>query len=445
MAEPTTPLESEPETPVTDQPQPEVISTPSVTSEDELLKSAGEGLHDEEAAPVAPQPVRKKKSRKKLIIAILVILLLAGGGVGAWLLLSKEKTTDSSSNETTQTETKEVKLTYEPDNVAYAFRTVTTDPYGIFLRPAAGGDRTEVQKIDRGEEPFFMDVVGQTAMYATDNKVFASSDGGKKYKEVASSKAGEQITGVRLIPNEGGFVVSVYGETDGVIRSYDIEGKNEQELAKVTGGAPIIIGAGEKMIAYSEGCYNCDGPSTAYKIYDLDKKTSKSFLTEAKPENVYEARVDKDFAKIVYVSATTVANPENDLQGLGVAPYTINVYDIKTDKTTKSATIGKAGEKNANGTLKLREIYIGFLAGTSTPYYAEGNVLYSVESDKPSLLYESVNPIYGVYYVSKTNVIAATGKDATDYTLSSYNLTDKKDTPIFQGDSNTVIFGITTK
>lgn len=445
MAEPNTPPESEPEAPVTDQPQPEVTSTPSVTSEDELLKSAGEGLQDEEAAPVAPQPVRKKKSRKKLVIALLVVLLLAGGGVGAWFLLSKDKTTDSSSNEATQTETKEVKQTYEPDSVAYAFRTASSEPYGIFLRPAAGGDRTEVQKLDRDEEVVFKDVVGQTIVFASDNKVFASSDGGKKYKEVASAKAGEQITGVRVIPNEGGFVVSVFGEADGLIRSYDIEGKNEQELAKVTGTAPTIIGAGEKMIAYSEGCINCDGARTAYKIYDLEKKTSKSFLTEAKPANVYEVHVNKDFTKIVYVSATTVTDPDEAGPGPGAAPYTVNIYDIKEDKTTKAATIGKAGEKNPNGTLKYRQLYLGFMAGTNTPYYAEGNVLYAVEGEKPSLLYESVNPIYGVYYVSKTSVIAATGKDGTDYTLSNYNLTDKKDTPIFQGDSNTVIFGITTK
>ena len=418
----------------------------SKNKEDELLKSVGEGLSDEDAAPVASATVKKKRSPKKILILLLVVIILAGVALSLRMFVFKQKAVapDQSGNATTQN-TQKQELTYEPDSVVYAFRAKDGDPYSIYLRPAAGGDRVEAAKLERDEVVLGGDTVGQKALFYTDSKVYLSENGGKKFEPVLTVGAGEQITSAKLSTESEFFVAAIFTGADGVVNKYGLDGKNKTEVLKTSNTAPTVYGFGSDKLVYSEGCYNCDGPRTAYKIYDQKAKASKDFLDTAKPENILEVRVDRLLSAISYVAATPSSAADDVGIGPGVSPYKVSVYNVKDGKTTQVTTIGTAGEKNPNGTTKYRQIFIGFLAGTSTPYYAEGTDLSKVENNKSSPYYQSTKTLLTVPYVGKSSVIVGTGADSSDYALSNYGFSDKKDTPIFSGDNNTIIIGVTTK
>lgn len=423
---------------------------PTPNQEDELLKSAGEGLSEEETAPAATPTVaapKKKRSPKKVLIFLLIIIVLAGVALALRMFVFKQKAAAPDKNGTTQTseqQKKEQMISYDPDSVAYAFRAKEDEPYSIYLRPADGGDRTESMKLERDESVTYKDVVGQYVVFTTGKKAYASTNGGEKYEAVFSAKPGDEITSAKLSTDGKQFAVATADDQGkGVARSYDLEGKNEKELVTSEKGAVFVHGfsAEKQQLVYSEGCYGCDGPRTAYKLYDIKGKSSKSILEEAKPENIMDMSVSGSMGVIIYVAAT----PGGNGPGPGVAPYTVYTYSTKDGKTTKITTVGKADEKNPNGTEKFRSFTTGFLAGTDTPYYAEGTDVNIIENNKAALLYQATKPVLFVPYASKDTVVVGAGDTTADYALSSYSLKNKKDTPIFQGDNNTVILGVTTK
>ena len=212
---------------------------------------------------------------------------------------------------------------------------------------------------------------------------------------------------------------------------------------------------GKNKVVYQEGCYNCDGPRTGTFVYDTSSNKNTEIISGVKGFDLNAVVASDDFTKVTYVESTANPNLAGEaLDGGSGAPYKINLLNLKTGKTTLVATIGTKNEKNSNGTYKYRFILAGKVLGTDKFYYTDGEkqlFTFSTSSITPSLAFSAGKNIYEVPLVAVNTtgdgqiVFAGYGKDTSDYTLASYDTKTKKSVTIFQGDNNTVIFGVTTK
>lgn len=442
------------------QPAEETTPYQPVSREESILKSASVGVSEVDDQPdrAVQPPVPPKKSHKKAIIIAIVTLIVLGAGASAYFMLSKESSTTDSSKaaDTPAAQEKPAVATYEADKVTYAYKTSQANPYTMYYRPAAGGERKEATKLPAEAYPGSPDIVGQTAAFvSTDNKVYVSTDGGVTYSVKYQPDATEVITELKISSDQNRIAFSTNpteGEdSSGTIYSVNTSGKDKQTVFKSTSGKALFVlaySASDNKLAYSEGCYGCDGPRTAYRMYDIKAKTSKDILPGVDIQSVqYNATFSDDLSSMVYVQSTI--DEKIKVEGLpgyyDAAPYMVKTLDIKTLKATTIETIGKKSEKNANGTDRYRQFYIGFLAGTNTAYYAEGKTLNIVDADKPKLHYTFDATVTGVHYVSQKTVIASTEKTTNDFLLNNYDVAAKKATLIFEGDANTVLVGVTTK
>src|SRR5690606_6978958 len=172
-----------------------------------------------------------------------------------------------------------------------------------------------------------------------------------------------------------------------------------------------------------------------------DKKVS-NLLSDVDSNTIQAAAVSHDMSKLVFSQATV----DESGDGLGiafVAPYKIQVLDISSGDISELATVGEAGEKNPNGTIKIRNVIVGFLAGTNTPFYTDDSALFVGENS--SAAYESDSKIFKVLFVSENSVILSTGEQEVDYSLVNFDRTSKETANILAGDGNTSLIGVSTK
>jgi len=371
----------------------------------------------------------------------------------AWLVVGKKNdngTKTGSNSVGSQSQAQVSTNSYAPTTVAYAFKGDDHSPYTLYTRPVGGGDRTAAdQKLIASETINASDVNGSNITFTTNKAIYVSTDAGKTYKAIVTLSANEQITDLKFA-NDGHSIVYADLPSSGgknTVKSIDLSGSNSKDLFTTDKSGVLITSyssSGQKII-YSEGCWDCDGFSGLPLLRDL--KTSKvtqllTGLNGGNQKQLINFSVSRDFSKAVYSTATP-----SDNNGLGatVAPYGVGQIDIATNKSVELTSFGTKGEKNSNGTLKSREVHVGFVAGTNTPYYTSDGQLYEVKSGSPSLVYEAAKPILYIPFVGNSNVIAGSGDQTADYALTNYDFSSKKSTAIFSGDNNTVIFGVTTK
>jgi hypothetical protein len=438
-----------PEVPIEEVPPEEpVAADPPVTKEESLLQSANENMDEVDDQPsrgVVSAPL--KKSHKKLFVGLLAAIVTLGIAVGAWALLTKKSSTATSPSKTStqqSTTTEPAELSYTPVNIAYAFRANATDPYVIYYRPAAGGERKEALKLDRDETVTQTDARGEEVAVATTNALYVSRDSGKSYTKIFSVSGTEQITGVRIATSRKNLLYALAAGdlTSNTVKSIDFNGKNEKDIATIDAAGVRIYGWNDSknQFFYSKGCTSCDGAPSSYEMFDVKTKKSQPFnLKTAATNYLQQVAISDDFSKVATVNA--VPADSSDALSAGVAPYSVLSYDVAAAKLSTVTTIGTKGETNPNGTAKTRTVIIGFQAGTNKLYYAEGT---KITLNGASLATTEL-PLLSVEFVGQKAVIASTQKAEGDSILSNYNLGTGKATQIFEGDANTTIVGVTTK
>lgn len=441
LDQPDTPLE-----PTTTIEEAQAAAEPVESKEDDnIYKQASDTVAIDE-----PEKSKKqKKSKKKLIVTLFVLILLAAGAAAAWYFLLRDKPTQPAApvTETTQTETPA--LSYIPETIAYAFRDGDINPYTLFWRPAAGGDRTQVEILNRSAIPAYSDTYGANVAFVADEKLYISTDYGKDYDMVFESEAGAQITGVKLSKDGSRVALSYYpdGADKSTIRSLALNGEDSKDLFTSSANKPgvTILGWDSTSILYTENCYNCGGSAATPYSRNLKDNKSTALLEGVDLKNVTVMAVSGDLSKFLYVEGVDGGATAEGLESGVVAPYKVNLLDLKSDETKTIATIGTAGEKNPNGTAKYRDIKVGFLAGSVIPYYVDDKTLYTVSGSEPNAFYESEAVIQLVPFVSEKTIIIGAGDSTSEYTLTNFDIESSKGVVIFEGDANTTILGVTTK
>ena len=424
-----------------DSPETENQPNPLVSDESsqhDPVKEASESMNEEDTESPAEQtkPTAPPKKSKKGLVLLLIILLLVAGGGGWYYYQNIQETTETSTAPTTETEP--AAPTYQANTVAYAYRESDSVPYDVFYRPAAGGDREEVQKLNRNQTITNSDVSGDSVAFAADDSVFVSTDSGATYTEIIDLTGGEKVTSLAFNVAGDKIAVGVNSNSTATLKSYDLTGENPEDIYDTKKAGIYVEGWNDDTIVMSEGCFECDGFPTPF-VYDREEDALTEITYEAAEDQLITMEASNDLSTIILTAA-----PANS-DGLGrMVPYTVLSYDVASDESTEIQTIGESDETNENGTAKTYDVMIGFFAGTNTPYYAVENELYKVEDDNAVLFYESDNTIFNVQYASDDTVIASTGKQQADYNLVNYSVADEETTTILSGDNNTVLLGVTT-
>lgn len=401
-----------------------------------------------------PKSIQPKKSKKKVFL-ILLLLVLIGGGAAAWYFLIYKKPAQPVVQQTTETkpaeETKPAAPTYEPNTVVYAYKAKDADPFSLYIRPAAGGDRTEVEKLGDKEIPNTYDVSGSNVAVAIGPSVLVSTDAGKSYTKIFTGVGTAEITSLLFSTDGTRLAIAYLADANGknVVKSVDLKGKDEKDLFTDSKAGVFLAGWDNKnqQIVYEDGCYNCDGPRSGVYLQDLSKKTTTQLLKGVDIKTLGHIAVSSDFSTLVYQAGSLNAAADKDVTvgNFVGAPYTVGTVNLSSLKESTVATFGDKGEKNKNGTFKTRSVLVGFMAGTSTSYYTDDANLYVAKTDTPSNIYTATKPLLYVPYVSETTVISGAGDATSDYALTSYDVSAKKSTDIFSGDNNTILLGVTTK
>lgn len=418
---------------------PEQPAAPAMPrTEEELFQSANHNMQLDQAPPSQPLPV--KKSKKKLVLIILVLLVLIGGGAAAWLLT--QNSSDNTAEVPAETAEQVVQKTYEPNTIPYAFREQATQPVTLYSRPAIGGERKEIQQLTRDTIVSYSDTNGSNVLVVADEDILVSTDHGAGYKKVFESEAGAQITSIKFSA-EGDGIVFGYLKTAGgknEIRTMNLEGQDVKTVTTSDEAGVFIEGWSTKnnQLVYQSGCYNCGGGARTVYAFDTKESKRKTLLENVAKNRVYSLAVSDDTKLLLYVTGTF-----KEAEGEILPPYNVTLLTIADNEEKSVATIGTAGEKNPNGTDKLRLFKTGFTDGPNTPYYTVDQQLYLVRNNEPLLFYESDKSILQVNYVSDKYVIAQSGT-IEDFALTNYEVSTKKATAILQGDGNTRIFGVTT-
>ncbi len=428
----------------TKEPEPPVEIRTNTAAETEAPETV-----DKEPKVIAQQGGHKTYV-KRLAIILLVLVVIS---TGVWWFVmrgSKSNTSSKSSNYGSQTQTTQTVNNYTPATVAYAFKGDST-PYIIYWRPANGGDRTPVdQKLDTSETIVDSDVNGSNVVVASSKAIYVSTDSGKSYKAVVKLKANEQVTSVKFATDGKSIVYGDLPDAGGknTVKSMDLDGTGSKTVFTSNKAGVFIIGynSAKQKIVYREGCYNCDGGADLPILRDIKANKTSNLMTGLTINEVADIAISSDFSSLVFAQSTENASaPEQALGVFTGAPYAINTVDLRSLKTTKVTGFGTKGEKNTNGTLKARQVHVGFVAGTNSIYYTDDTKLYVVSAGKTSLVYEASKPLLFVPYVGKDVVIAGSGDQTADYTLTNYNISIKKSTTILSGDNNTILFGVTMR
>ncbi len=448
-----------PDEPENQNPEPPTTSSPPLSEDpapslDEDLKEQDQ--QNKPSEPTGPKPVvlgQKIKGDKKKWLILGIVILIIVLGVLYFVFVRQTKSTPTQQSTTNQTQPAAQAQTYTPDNVAYAFKSGSTSPYTIYWRPASGGTRTISKQLVSKDAFGGYDVSGSNVVFYTAKNIFVSTDSGKSYKSVVTidnSNPQTTITSIKF-SNDGKNIA--YALLNGIsgkntVKSIDLTGASAKDLFIAKAAGVFIEGysAAKQKIIYREGCYFCDGTPALPVIRDLKSSKISQLISGIADNEFIDLSVSTDFSTIVFVHGTANPDaPEQGPPGFIAAPYVFQSIDIASAKTTTLGSVGTKGEKSANGTLRTRIVLVGFLAGTTTPYYSVDNQLFTYKSGRATLTYDAGKKLQYVVFVSGKNVIAGSGDDVSDFTLANFNIATQKSTTIFQGDENTIIFGITTK
>jgi len=398
-------------------------------------------------------PKAKKSRKKKLIITIVILVLLIGAGAAAWFFVVKKDTattapTTQSSEQQTLTEINTGKT---PDKVIYSYREKDTDPYILYSRPASGGERTELVKLEGNEFFSNYDVNKNVVVYSADQGIYVSTDSGIKFSKVfdIDKNAGVQITSLKISTEANrvafGYLPAVGGKN--TVKTMDLDGKNQVDLFTTEKSGVFIDGwsdNGGKMV-YGEGCYNCDGNATIPMVYSVKTEKSTTLSPNIKPGTMIDFDINGELLQVVVV----YGNVDKTTEGLGlniVAPYTLSRIDLNSGAETAIKTIGTLGEKNPNGTVRSRSVLAGFISKSNDVYYTDDKGLYFLTGTSSSAVFNATANILDLPFVSNDVVIYSFGDASTgDYDLNNFSTTTKKDDLILKGDTKTIIFGVTTK
>lgn len=412
-------------------------------NDEALYKAAASDMAVDEPA-AAPQ--KPKRSKKKLLTGLLILLLLAGAGAAAWYFFLRDKP-QPAAPATEPAPVEQTALSYVPETIAYAFRDGDNNPYTLFWRPAGGGDRSQVQILNRSASPSHSDSYGSNVVFAADEKIYTSTDYGKSYTQVFESEPGAQITDVKL-SSDGKLLAFGYypdGSEKNTVKTIQLDGKDSKDLFTATKPGVDILGWNSQRMVYTENCYGCDGSAPTPYTRNLTDNKSTKLLEDTELKEITSLAVPGDVTKLLYVQGVDDGAAAEGLEAGVTAPYKVMLLDLASNKTETLATIGTADEKNPNGTTRYRNIQIGFLAGSVTPYYVDGTTLYTVSGSEPNAFYKSESAIQFVSFASESNVIVAHGDSLSDYSLTNFAIESNEGVAIFQGNANTVILGVTTK
>ncbi len=430
---------------------------PNLSREESILKSAGEGL-EESVQPAEPVnqvvvPTGPKKSHKKLIGVLVALIIVGAAGASAYFVLGGKKTdAPTKVADTKPAVVTKPANTYTPDKINYAFRAKDTDLFSIYYRPSVGGQRTEVTKLDNIDQYPQSSVVKDAVAYAVGRDVFFSSDSGVTFKKIYTLSQTELANGILISNDLKRIAISAFDEkniTPTILFSINVDGKDKQEHVRLTETSlsPIGYNNTDQKIAYDEGCTQCDGPRTAYKIYDVKTKKSTDIVKVTERNYYNDFAISDDLSTFVFVTGDIYSGDQAGPGSATAAPYKVNVINLASGKAELASTMGKRGEKNPNGTDKLRFIKVGFMAGKNTPYFTDEDKLSKFEAGKVSLVYQADKNIFDVHYVGDKTAIVSTkaSPETSDEDLVSYDRIANKTTNILIADANTSIFGVTTK
>ena len=426
---------------------------PQPSKEEQLLQSAASGMDDEEPSQtkkVKVGPPKKRGGFKKALL-ILGILLLAGATVYFVLRGDPKETPKTSSASQQSQSTAPSQKSYAPNTIVYAYKENAADPYTVYWRPAEGGERKQAIKLSRDEMVLRTHALGSVVTMSTTGGLYISTDAGKSFEQVFTISGQEQITGVRVADSGKNILYAITSDlkTSKVI-SVDLQGKNSKTVANIDAAGVLIYGwnDGKKQFFYSKGCVSCDGSPSSYELYNTETNKSTPLSIKTADKNfILNVAISDDFSTVAVVNATPDSDPNVALDG-GAAPYTVAQYDVASKKLTTVATIGTAGEKNANGTARYRTVVAGFLAGTKTLYYADDSGVYSTLSGEPEQVVKLDKPVRQVDYASLTEkhiIFGSATQGENDFTYSNFTTKPEATTKIFDGDANTVVIGVTTK
>ena len=402
-----------------------------------------------ENKPKVFQPPKQSKPKKKWLWLLLLLVIIAAVAFW-WLVLRSSKSTSNNSANSSQTQTLTIANTFTPATVAYAFKDTDTSPYTLYWRLASGGDRTPVdQKLTTSEPIVSSDVYGSNVAVATSKALYVSTDNGKTYKSIVKLDNDEQVTSIKLSTDGQKIVYGdlAAGATSDTVKTVDLSGGNSKELFTSTKRAVSIIGysSARQQIIYREYT-GLEGAADLPVLRDLKTNKTTNLVSGPTVNELADIAVSNDFSTLIFAKSTQDLTVSEQATGVFTgAPYTINTVDLSSDKTTQITTFGTKGEKNTNGTLRTRWVHVGFVAGTSTPYYSNDGQLYELKSGTPSLVYEASKPLIYVPFVGTDVIMAGSGDQTADYALINYNINSKKSTTIFSGDNNTVLLGVTTR
>lgn len=420
----------------------EAAATPTQAEEDDAIFREASKDMATEPTDTSPQKSKPKKSKKKFVLTLLIIILLAAGSYAAWYFFLREKPVQQavSSDELTGTQT--VELNHVPETVAYAYKDVGDNPYTLFWRPASGGDRSQVEILNRSEVPTRADAYGAHVVFVADEKVYASTDYGKSYQSIFEAEAGAVVTDVKL-SSDGNRVAIGYnpdGKDKNTVKSINLDGQDAKDIFTADKGSVDVLGWTDDRIVYTENCFECDGSSPTPYERNIQNNKVSALLEGVNLTEIAAMQTSEDVSKFLYVQGANLSEETSV-----VSPYTVKLITLDSSETTELATVGSADEKNPNGTAKVRDIKVGFLAGSIIPYYVDGNTLYTVSGTEPNAFYKSDKDIQFVPFASEKHVITGAGDSSSDYSLTNFDIEKSEATAIFQGDANTIILGVTTK
>lgn len=405
----------------------------------------------EPSQPAAVPPAQNKPKKKKVLIALALILVLAAA-VAVWWFMFKDKAEAPST--TTPIVSTPAPAELKPSAAIY---TVSTDEpvkpnaecgdsnTKVYSQPISGGDKSEVADLGKNNNVSYSEVQKGSIAFVSDpgcgstdgTTIWLSKDSGKTYTKpfvgqpIQKDKGWDQITSLKF-SSDGKKLVFGFLSSDrtsgNTVKEIDVTTGKTKDLFTLKDSSGVFIqgyDATKGLIYYSKGCYNCDGGNAFGKIYvhDLAKKTDTLVFQDTKLDSG-NVIANSDFTKFLLLKATPG-------QGLGGGPpYYIDELTV--------------ANKSAKNLVKITDdypIWTGYRDGDEMPAYTNKDKIYLLDSNK-TVLYDAEKPIQNVALVSRDSVIASSGSNET-FVLNQYKFSDKTNTKILTGNSNTRILGIT--
>jgi len=414
--------------------------------------------------PAVSQPPKKSSNKKKVLMIVLALVLI-GAAAGGYLYYKHGQTKKTTTTTTIVASTTPAKVV-TPQNVVYATKAKQSDPYTIYTRPAAGGDRKSTMTVNGKENNVYYSfdhykVRGQNVVFSLPDGIYVSTDGGATFNNVhklvpPKENQPASVTSLQF-STDGKKIVYAYFASKGssttalnTVTTMDIDGKNSKDVHAFDKAGVFIYSynAQTDSLVYGTGCYFCDGNIVEPHLMNLKTNVDKKlFGTNIDTEVVSLPVSSLDGQKLIYWVGTVDKQITEDSFGFGSsgAPFKVNQYDIASGQTSTLATIGTLHEKDADGKIKFYRINVGYTDDTQQPYYSAEAKLFTVKDGKPSLLLEASKSIGNVDFVSADAIFAQTiSTDKGDFTYYRYDPATKKNTTIFEGDTNTQPFGVTT-